>query len=382
MKCIDTYFSNILKNEKYNYIEKEYIIPNKFDLRLVKDEIHFIKEIYVKVYYPDCDNLNSIFINYINITIGNNIFYERGKNEILCLENKDEYMKYEIYFPTSKFFTNEKHILILNNLFSFYKIKIVGYLFDNIETIVHVPLDYMKGTFYNFVYDHHSNYFKEGIFICKSDYKSCYVNYIHYCPNWYKQDYNVHKYRLSDIEDYKSKMQELKFHDNDNNKYILFFVNIVVEYNELVRLSSSQSLHDLFFTYLKPIYKTYMIGAFYRKKLTYTSKTKDFDRISFNYNLELLFDGIFKIKINNILQTFLNINSNVTIEIKHLEFNVNINDINSVLQFDSIISSNNMDIVINVHSIYEKYFEILDINLACVFVNDPNSKKDFLTILS
>ena len=82
------------------------------------------------------------------------------------------------------------------------------------------------------------------------------------------------------------------------------------------------------------------------------------------------------------MQTFLNINSNVTIEIKHLEFNVNINDINNVLQFDNIISSNNMDIVINVHSIYEKYFEILDINLACVFVNDPNIKKDFLTILS
>ena len=47
MKCIDTYFSKIITNTKLLDVEKEYIIPNEFDLRLIKDEIHFIKEIHV-----------------------------------------------------------------------------------------------------------------------------------------------------------------------------------------------------------------------------------------------------------------------------------------------------------------------------------------------
>lgn len=386
MKCIDTYFSKIITNTKLLDVEKEYIIPNEFDLRLIKDEIHFIKELHVKVYYPECNNISSIYSNYINIKIGDTDFYRRGKNEILCFESNDEYMKYDIYFPTSNFFTKEKHILNLNSLFSFYKMKLTGYLFEDIESLVRVPVDYMKGTFYNFIYDHHPNYYMEGKFVCKSDYQSCYVNYAKYCPNWYEGDYTISEYKVVDIEDYKNKMKEYIFCDNNQDKYILFFINAVIKYDDLLRLLVSQSLHHLFYKYLKETYKTFMIGAFYKEKLKYSCKTKDFNRINLTYKIELNCDGIFKMRINTKLQEFFNnengsLRNKMIIEIKHLEYHMSISEVNNELQFERIIGCNDIDIIINIDANYEKYFETLDVEFACVFLDENESKQDFMLML-
>ena len=377
MKCIDTYFSKILANAKRLDVEKEYIIPNEFDLRLIKDEIHFIKELHVKVYYPECHNISSIYSNYINIKIGDTDFYKRGKNEILCFENKDEYMKYDIYFPTSNFFTKEKHILNLNGLFSFYKMKLIGYLFEDIESLIRVPVDYMKGTFYNFIYDHHPNYYQQGKFVCKSDYQSCYVNYAKYCPKWHEGDYTVCDYKVLDIEDFKGNVQEYIYYDNNDNKYILFFLNTLLNYNDLLRLLSSESLNNLFNLRLKETYKNFMIGSFYKEKIKYSCKSKEFNRTNITYNLEINCDGIFKIKINNKLQKFISIDSNIVILIKNLEYYINCNELNHEIQFDSVMNCDNVNIVINIDSKYEKYFEILEIDFACILQNNIDKNHKF-----
>ena len=98
MICINKYFSNILSNEKKKEVYKEYIIPNTFDLNLIKDEFHYITNIEARVYYEECNNINSVFINSIKIEIGNQIFYQRGKNEILCFEHEDEYINTKFSF--------------------------------------------------------------------------------------------------------------------------------------------------------------------------------------------------------------------------------------------------------------------------------------------
>ena len=69
MICINKYFSNILSNEKKKEICKEYIIPNKFDFNLIKNDFHYITNIEARVYYEDCNNINSVFINYIKMVI-------------------------------------------------------------------------------------------------------------------------------------------------------------------------------------------------------------------------------------------------------------------------------------------------------------------------
>lgn len=382
MICINKYFSNILSNEKKKEVCKEYIIPNTFDFNLIKNEFHYITNIEARVYYEDCKNINSVFINYIKIEIGNQIFYQRGKNEILCFEHEDEYMKYEIQFPTSRFFTKENHFLFLSNVFSFYKIKIQGYIFENIDLFI-LP---NKTPFYKINFDHHPNYYIEGKFYCNSDYDKCSINYINYCPNWFQKNYEICDYKLPDFEDYKTNSKEYILQDNNNEKYILFFINKPIQINPL-QILASHSLNNLFYTHMKNTYKTYMVGAFYKIKTKYYSKTYDFQKINVKYKIEetncIDCDGLFKIKINNKLQKFCNskIDSIIEVNLNHLEFFLDLYNVNNEIQFNNVLMSNKSDLylTLTIDKNYEKYLEILDIDLAFICIKGDTTRGDFLS---
>ena len=385
MICINKYFSNILSNEKKKEICKEYIIPNKFDLNLIKDEFHYITNIEARVYYEDCNNINSVFINNIKIEIGNQIFYQRGKNEILCFEDEDEYMKYEIQFPTSRFFTKENHFLFLSNVFSFYKIKIQGYIFQDIDLLINVPKQPNRTPFYTIIFDHHPNYYIEGKFYCNSNYDRCSISYIKYCPNWFQENYEICDYKFPDFEDYKDHSKEYILHDNNNEKYILFFINEPIEINP-IQILVSHSLNKLFYTHMKNTYKTYMTGAFYNIKTKYYSKTYDFQKINIKYIIEetnsIGCDGLFKIKINNNLQKFCNsnIDSIIEVNLNHLEFFLDLDNVNNEILFDNILmnSKKKLYITLTTDKNYEKYLELLDIDLACVCIEENKIRHDFL----
>lgn len=385
MICINKYFSNILSNEKKKEVCKEYIIPNKFDFNLIKNDFHYITNIEARVYYEDCNNINSVFINYIKIEIGNQIFYQRGKNEILCFEHENEYMKYEIQFPTSRFFTKDNHFLFLSNVFSFYKIKIQGYIFEDIDFLINVPKQHNKTPVYNIIFDHHPNYYSEGKFYCNSDYDRCSISYIKYCPNWFQENYEICDYKLPDFEDYKDR-KEYILQDNNNKKYILFFINEPIQINPL-QILVSHSLNKLFYTYMKNTYKTYMAGAFYNIKTKYYSKIYDFEKINVKYKIEetncVGSDGLFKIKINNKLQKFCNsnIDSNIEVKLNHLEFFFNLDNVNNEILFDNVLMSSKSDlyITLTIDKNYEKYLEILDIDLAFICIEKQEFRKAFLT---
>lgn len=385
MICINKYFSNILSNEKKKEVCKEYIIPNKFDFNLIKNDFHYITNIEARVYYEDCNNINSVFINYIKIEIGNQIFYQRGKNEILCFEHENEYMKYEIQFPTSRFFTKDNHFLFLSNVFSFYKIKIQGYIFEDIDFLINVPKQHNKTPVYNIIFDHHPNYYSEGKFYCNSDYDRCSISYIKYCPNWFQENYEICDYKLPDFEDYKDR-KEYILQDNNNKKYILFFINEPIQINPL-QILVSHSLNKLFYTYMKNTYKTYMAGAFYNIKTKYYSKIYDFEKINVKYKIEeqnyVECDGLFKIKINNKLQKFCNsnIDSNIEVKLNHLEFFFNLDNVNNEILFDNVLMSSKSDlyITLTIDKNYEKYLEILDIDLAFICIEGVTTRRDFLT---
>ena len=386
MICINKYFSYILSNEKKKEVCKEYIIPNTFDLNLIKNDFHYITNIEARVYYEDCNNVNSVFINYIKIEIGNQIFYQRGKNEILCFEHEDEYMKYEIQFPTSRFFTKENHFLFLSNVFSFYKIKIQGYIFEDIDLLVNVPKQQNKTPFYEINFDHHPNYYRKGKFYCNSDYDKCSISYINYCPNWFQENYEICDYKLPDYEDYKNNSKEYILQDNNKEKYILFFINKPIQINPL-QILASQSLNKLFYTYMKNTYKTYMTGAFYNIKTKYYSKTYDFQKIDVKYKIEetncLCCDGLFRIKINNKLQKFCNsnIDSNIEVNLNHLEFFLNLDNVNNEIIFDNVLMSyrTNLYITLTIDKKYEKYLEILDLDLAFICIEGIPTRGEFLT---
>jgi hypothetical protein len=385
MICINKYFSNILSNEKKKEVCKEYIIPNKFDFNLIKNDFHYITNIEARVYYEDCNNINSVFINYIKIEIGNQIFYQRGKNEILCFEHENEYMKYEIQFPTSRFFTKDNHFLFLSNVFSFYKIKIQGYIFEDIDFLINVPKQHNKTPVYNIIFDHHPNYYSEGKFYCNSDYDRCSISYIKYCPNWFQENYKICDYKLPDFEDYKDR-KEYILQDNNNKKYILFFINEPIQINPL-QILVSHSLNKLFYTYMKNTYKTYMAGAFYNIKTKYYSKIYDFEKINVKYKIEeqnyVECDGLFKIKINNKLQKFCNsnIDSNIEVKLNHLEFFFNLDNVNNEIIFDNVLMSDKSElyITLTIDKNYEKYLEILDIDLAFICIEKQEFRKAFLT---
>lgn len=385
MICINKYFSNILSNEKKKEVCKEYIIPNKFDFNLIKNDFHYITNIEARVYYEDCNNINSVFINYIKIEIGNQIFYQRGKNEILCFEHENEYMKYEIQFPTSRFFTKDNHFLFLSNVFSFYKIKIQGYIFEDIDFLINVPKQHNKTPVYNIIFDHHPNYYSEGKFYCNSDYDRCSISYIKYCPNWFQENYEICDYKLPDFEDYKDR-KEYILQDNNNKKYILFFINEPIQINPL-QILVSHSLNKLFYTYMKNTYKTYMAGAFYNIKTKYYSKIYDFEKINVKYKIEeqnyVECDGLFKIKINNKLQKFCNsnIDSNIEVKLNHLEFFFNLDNVNNEIIFDNVLMSDKSElyITLTIDKNYEKYLEILDIDLAFICIEKQEFRKAFLT---
>jgi hypothetical protein len=386
MICINKYFSNILTNEKKKEVCKEYIIPNKFDLNLIKDEFHYITNIEARVYYEDCNNINSVFINNIKIEIGNQIFYQRGKNEILCFEDEDEYMKYEIQFPTSRFFTKENHFLFLSNVFSFYKIKIQGYIFEDIDLLINVPKQPNRTPFYTIIFDHHPNYYIEGKFYCNSNYDRCSISYIKYCPNWFQENYEICDYKLPDFEDYKTNSKEYILQDNNNEKYILFFINKPIQINPL-RILVSRSLCKLFYTHMKNTYKTYMAGAFYNIKTKYCSKIYDFQKINIKYIIEetncLGSDGLFKIRINNKLQKFCNsnIDSNIEVNLNHLEFFLDLDNVNNEILFDNVLmsSKNDLYITLTIDKNYEKYLEILDIDLAFICIEGVTTRREFVT---
>ena len=381
MICINKYFSNILSNEKKKEIFKEYIVPNKFDLNLIKFDFHFIKNIEARVHYEDCNNISSLFINYIKMEIGNQVFYKRGKNEILCFEHDDEYMKYEIQFPTSHFFPKEKHFLFLHNVFSFYKIKVSGYVFEEIDLILNLPKQPNKTLCYDLIFDHHSNFFQEGKFYCKSNYKLCYVNYIKYCPQWFQENYEICDYKLPNIvEDYKDHMKEYIITDNNNDKHIMFFINKLTQILPL-QILASHSLNNLFYTHMKNTYKTYMAGAFYKKKTKYYYKSYDFRKINLRYIIdETNCDGFFKMTIKNKLQQFLHIDTNIDIKINHIDFFLNIDNVNNEIFFDNILlSDNKLYITFTIDKIYEKYLEILEIELACICLEESDIRKLFLT---
>ena len=385
MICINNYFSNILSHKKKREVCKEYIIPNKFDFDLIKDEFHYITIIEARVYYEECNIINSVFVNNIKIEIGNQIFYQRGKNEILCFEHEDEYMKYEIHFPTSCFFTKDKHFLFLSNVFSFYKIKIRGYIFEDIDSLINIPKKHNKSyPFYKINFDHHPNYCHEGKFYCNSDYNNCSINYIEYCPNWSQQNFEICDYKLPDFEEYKHHSQEYILQDNNNEKYILFFINEPIQINPK-QILVSHSLNKLFYSHMKNNYKTYMAGAFYNKITQYCCKTNEFDKIILTYVIaetnDKMYDGLFQIKINNKLQNFYNIDSNIEVKINHLELFLNLDNINDKILFDSVLMSNtdNLYITLTINQNYEKYLEILDIDLACICIAKSEIRKAFLS---
>jgi hypothetical protein len=381
MKCIDTFFSKILSKEKSYLVEKEFIIPNEFDLGIIKNDVHYIKTIKIRGYYSDCNKINDIYRNYINIKIGDNNFFERGNNEILCFENDTEYMIYEIDFPTSLFFTEEKHILKLNELFDLYKIIISGLNFVNIDDILLKPTFCYNQIIFNLIFDHNSKYYQEGKFVCKSDSSTCYVNFAQYCPKWFKQNYDVCVYETPDIENYKNNLQEYIFNDNNDEKYILFFVKKSIHIPPLTLLMS-HSLNNLFYTHLKNTYNTYMTGAFYTYKTKYYTKSYDFNIININYTIKEIkqyCDGLFKMKINNKLQQFNDINPTVDIRINHLDFFCNIDNINNEIYFDNMLLSDNIYITLTTNKIYEKYLDNLYIDLALICINNSEIKRAFLS---
>lgn len=385
MICINKYFSNILSNEKKKEVCKEYIIPNTFDFNLIKNDFHYITNIEARVFYEECNIINSVFINSIKIEIGNQIFYQRGKNEILCFEHEDEYMKYEIQFPTSSFFTKDSHFLFLSNVFSFYKIKIQGYIFENIDLLVNIPKLPNKTPIYNINFDHHPNYCHNGKFYCNSDYDKCSISYIKYCPNWFQENYEVCDYKLTDFEDYKTNSKEYILQDNNNEKYILFFINNPIQINPF-EITSSPSIKKLFYTHMKNTYKAYMAGAFYKIKTKYYSKTYDFQKINVKYEIEetkcMDSDGLFKIKINNKLQKFCNsnIDSNIEVNLNHLEFFLNLDNVNNEITFDNVLMSyrTNLCITLTIDKNYEKYLEILDLDLAFICIEKQEIRKALL----
>lgn len=385
MICINKYFSIILSNEKKKEVCKEYIVPNIFDFNLIKDDFHYITNIEARVNYEECKNVNSIFINYIKIEIGNQIFYQRGKNEILCFEHENEYIKYEIQFPTSRFFTKENHTLFLSNVFSFYKVKIQGYIFEDIDLLTNVPKQPNKTPFFIINFDHHPNYCLKEKFYCNSNYDRCSISYINYCPNWYQKDYEICDYKLPDFEDYRHYSKEYILQDNNNEKYILFFINIPIQIKPL-QILVSQSLNKLYYTYMEKTYKTYMAGSYYNIKTKYYSKTHDFKKIIIQYQIEEQIcgccDGLFKIKINNKLQNFCNsnIDPNIVIVLNHMEFFLGLEKVNNEIIFDNILITciSTLHITLTIDKIYEKYLEILDIDLACICIEGKQTRNEFL----
>ena len=190
---------------------------------------------------------------------------------------------------------------------------------------------------------------------------------------------------MPDFEDYKDR-KEYILQDNNNKKYILFFINEPIQINPL-QILVSHSLNKLFYTYMKNTYKTYMAGAFYNIKTKYYSKIYDFEKINVKYKIEeqnyVECDGLFKIKINNKLQKFCNsnIDSNIEVKLNHLEFFFNLDNVNNEIIFDNVLMSDKSElyITLTIDKNYEKYLEILDIDLAFICIEKQEFRKAFLT---
>ena len=138
---------------------------------------------------------------------------------------------------------------------------------------------------------------------------------------------------------------------------------------------------------MKNTYKTYMTGAFYNIKTKYYSKTYDFQKINIKYIIEETncenCDGLFKIKINNNLQKFCNsnIDSNIEVYLNHLEFNLDLDNVNNEILIDNILmnSKKKLYITLTTDKNYEKYLEILDIDLAFICIQGVTTRREFLT---
>ena len=77
-------FDTVFKEQKKINVSKEYIVKNVFDLRNIKNDIHYIRTIKIQP-YSKTNEINKLMQNnFINITIGgyNNIF---NNNELLSI---------------------------------------------------------------------------------------------------------------------------------------------------------------------------------------------------------------------------------------------------------------------------------------------------------
>ena len=94
-------------------------------------------------------------------------------------------------------------------------------------------------------------------------------------------------------------------------------------------------------------------------------------------------DGLFKIKINNKLQKFCNsnIDSNIEVNLNHLEFFLDLDNVNNEMLFDNVLMSSKSDlyITLTIDKNYEKYLEILDIDLAFICIEGVTTRREFLT---
>ena len=130
-----------------------------------------------------------------------------------------------------------------------------------------------------------------------------------------------------------------------------------------------------------------MAGAFYNIKTKYYSKTYDFQKINVKYKIEetnrLSGEGLFKIKINNKLQKFCNsnIDSNIEVNLNHLEFFLDSDNVNNEILFDNVLMCDrtNLYITLTIDKNYEKYLEILDIDLAFICIEGVTTRREFLT---
>lgn len=90
-----------------------------------------------------------------------------------------------------------------------------------------------------------------------------------------------------------------------------------------------------------------------------------------------------KIKINNKLQQFCNsnIDSNIEVNLNHLDFFLDLDNVNNEILFDNVLMCDKSDLylTLTIDKNYEKYLEILDLDFAFICIEGVTTRKEFLT---
>lgn len=368
-------FSDILEERSGKLFDKEYIVPGEIEVDNLSNDFHYIQNIKVQPFQNGTEVINLVQNNYINITLGGENLYERHNNNVKLCQDYNDYVTYDIDFPTSILFKHHKQKMTLKTggiIGKLYKIVVRGLKLDNIEEISDSNM--------MIEYNHDPKYYQKDKFVFRSMCGMGGISSTGY-PNWYKQDYeqlheNSIEYRYNSntenhLSQYDNAITEITLENpNTGLKYDLIKIDAVMTLGELLEIlvSNEKLLVNNNYKYKSEndFYSDYIVGGLIKNtlKFQYIDNISGND-ISLTYNINRFGDIVYSLNILNKVSALFG--DSIKIELLEgqnvfMTKEIEVSKINETINFDkmSIILRNQYNLTKLRITCNQKYFDYFD----------------------